>query len=460
MKRSQYICWWGVALLAAIPVWAQGGGGAAPVPVAGVADTAATTDLMLTPAPVSGEAYPVVFSSETKSNFLRGGVTFDSAYSDNIITGLNGQPVSDLSYSVWPTIAIDQTRPRMHWSLAYAPGFTFYQRNSGLDEADHNLALGFRYRLSPHVTLTASDGFQKSSSVFNQPDQGLGLGGGVSGAVGSDTTLIAPVADRLTNNGTAGLTYQFSANSMVGGSGTFMNLHYPNPSQVSGTNPALLGGLYDASSRAGTAFYSVRVSRKHYFGVAYQYQKLLSYPSGIPATDTETHAILAFYTLYATPAFSISFFGGPQYSSTDQFGLPTSQSWYPAAGGSLNWQERHTAAALSYSRMITSGGGLIGAAQSDNASASVRQLLTKNLSGTVSGLYSNKNVLTVTDLPDTSGHSIAGSVSLQRQFGEHVSLRAGYTRLRQVYRTVQVISPDTSREWISISYEFAKPLGR
>jgi hypothetical protein len=456
MKRFRYI-WLGLVLLAAVPFWGQEGS-AAPVPVAGVADRANSTDLMLTPPPVSGEAYPVVFSAETKSNFLRGGVTFDSAYSDNIITGLNGKPVSDLSYSVWPTIAIDQTRPRMHWSLAYAPGFTFYQRNSGLDEADHNLALSLRYRLSPHVTVTASDAFQKSSSVFNQPDQGLG--GGVSGVVGSDTNLIAPVADRLTNSGTVGLTYQFSANSMVGGSGTFMNLHYPNPSQVSGANPALLSGIYDASSRAGTVFYSARVSRKHYFGVAYQYQKLLSYPTGFAATDTETHAILAFYTLFATPAFSFSVFGGPQYSSTDQFGLPTAQSWYPAAGGSINWQKQHTAAAVSYSRMITGGGGLIGAAQSDNASASARQLLTKNLSASLAGLYSNKNVLTLTDLPDTSGHSIAGSVSLQRQFGEHVSLRAGYTRLRQVYRTVQVITPDTSREWISISYEFARPLGR
>jgi hypothetical protein len=458
MKRSRYIGL-GLILLAAATGWAQAGN-PAPVAAAGVADTPNTTDLMLTPPPVGGEAYPVVFSSETKSNYLRGGLTFDTAYSDNVLTAADGKPVSDVSYSVWPTIQIDQTRPRLHWSLAYAPGFTFYQRTSGRNEADQNLALSFRYRLSPHVTFTASDAFQKSSSVFNQPDQGLGLTGGVSGSVGSDATVIAPVADRLTNSGTAGLTYQFSANGIVGGSGTFMNLHYPNAGQVAGSNPALLAGIYDASSRAGTAFYSLRVSRKHYFGVAYQYQKLLSYPLGIPATDTETHAILAFYTLFATPAFSISFFGGPQYSSTNQFGLPTSQSWYPAAGGSLNWQARHTAAALSYSRMITGGGGLIGAAQSDNASASLRQLLTKNLSASFAGMYSNKNVLSVSTLPDTSGHSIAGSVSLQRQFGEHVSLRAGYTRLRQVYRTVQVITPDTSREWISVSYEFAKPLGR
>ena len=37
---------------------------------------------------------------------------------------------------------------------------------------DQNASINFQYRLSPHVTFSARDGFQKSSSVFNQPDLG------------------------------------------------------------------------------------------------------------------------------------------------------------------------------------------------------------------------------------------------------------------------------------------------
>jgi hypothetical protein len=304
-----------------------------------------------------------------------------------------------------------------------------------------------------------SDAFQKSSSAVKSPDQGLGA---VSGSVqGPNFSVIAPIADRLSNNGTVGVEYQFAANSMVGASGTFANLHYANPSQVAGSDPAALTGLYDDSSRAVSAFFSQRLSRKHYFGVTYQYQKLLSYPTGISVIDTETHAILFFYTLFATPAFSISFFGGPQNSQTDLPGLTQSQSWYPAAGASVNWQSRHTAASLSYSRMITGGGGLIGAAQADTASASFRQQLTRRLSASVAGQYSNRDALTTLALvPNTSGHSISGSVSLQQQLGEHLNLRAGYTRLRQVYQNISVITPDTNREWLSIAYEFSRPLGR
>ena len=83
--------------------------------------------------------------------------------------------------------------------------------------------------------------------------------------------MIAPIADRLSNTGNVGITYQFAANSMVGAGGTFTNLHYPNQAEVP--------GLFDSSSQGGLAFYSVRISKINYFGATYQYQRLLSYPA-------------------------------------------------------------------------------------------------------------------------------------------------------------------------------------
>ena len=73
-------------------------------------------------------------------------------------------------------MALDETTSRLHFILTYAPGFTFYQRESSLNEADQNASINFQYRLSPHVTFSARDGFQKSSSVFNQPDLACGRG--------------------------------------------------------------------------------------------------------------------------------------------------------------------------------------------------------------------------------------------------------------------------------------------
>ena len=148
-------------MLLAPPLWAQ------------VGNTPAQPDnndsRMLTPPPVSGQTYPTAFASEERSNYLRGGVTFTNAYTDNAVGAVNGHPVSDVSYSVAPMIALDETTSRLHLLLTYAPGFTFYQRTSSRNEADQNASIDFQYRLSPHVTFSARDGFQKSSNVFNQP---------------------------------------------------------------------------------------------------------------------------------------------------------------------------------------------------------------------------------------------------------------------------------------------------
>jgi hypothetical protein len=409
--------------------------------------------LMLTPPPVSGQAYPVSPTSEERANFLRGGVVFNAAYSDNVLGSTSATPISDVSYSIWPTVAIDQTGARLHWVLSYAPGFTFYQRVTSRNEADENLVLTLQYRLSPHVTFSLSDGLQKSSSVFNQP--GDGLAGAVSGSdLSANNSVIAPIADRLSNSGNVAMTYQFTANDMVGAGGIFTNLHYPDPAQVP--------GLYDSATRAGSGFYSHRLSQQHYVGLTYQYQDLLSYPA-TSTNRTTTNAALLFYTFYPARTFSISFFGGPQYFSQGaqyispyQPAAPGLEGWKPAGGASLNWQGLHSALAISYVHTVSGSGGLVGAVELDSASAFVRQKLTKNLSASLAGGYFNNGILSLASL---GGHSFYEGLSLQRQLGEHFNAQAGYTRSHQTYDFFSA-NPDTNREWMSVTYQFSRPLGR
>jgi len=414
-------------------------------------------DRMLTPPPVSGQTYPTSIGSAESPNYLHAGLTFTSAYTDNAIGSLNGHPTSDLSYSVFPNLAVDETTTRMHAELSYAPGFTFYQRTSALNQADQNASIDFEYRLSPHVTFSARDTFQKASNVFNQPD--LASTTTVTGSAGAPNfSVVAPIADQLRNSGNAGLTYQFARNAMIGGSGAFSNLSYSNPAQVSGLN--------DAATQSGSAFYALRVGRWHYVGAMYQYQRLASYPAA-GLNETQTHAALLFYTLSSGPKFSISLFGGPQHADTvqppQQSGSSvTARSWTPAAGASLNWQQRLTSFSMSYAHVISGGGGLIGAVKMDSASASVSQQITKRLSGSIGASYVQNDVLGNYIAGSQSGHSVSGTASLRQQFGQHLAVQLGYTRLHQDYAGVNVLAltPDTNREFVSISYHFSRPLGR
>jgi hypothetical protein len=294
--------------------------------------------------------------------------------------------------------------------------------------------------------------------VLDQPD--LASAGSVSGGLlGEGIGIIAPLADQLTNNGTPELAYQFSANGMVGASGTFTNLHYSNPNQVP--------GLFDSSVQGGSAFYSHRLSKKHYLGASYQYQRIVAFPIGAGSatqtqTETQTNAVLVFYTFYPQPKLSLSVSAGPQHYDLDQ-GALSAQAWTPAATASMGWQARHTNLAASYSRMVSGGGGLLGAFHSNTANLSLRQQLSKNWNAGVSGAYAiNKQVTELFFLPNPGGHSISGSASVQRLLGQHFSATANYTRLHQSYSEVAAIStaPDTNVETLSISYQFARPLGR
>lgn len=415
-------------------------------------------DRMMTPPPVSGQTYPIALGSQEKSNYLRGGLSFTSAYTDNLEGGLANHPISDISYSVAPQIALDATTTRSHLGLSYAPGFTFYQHNSGFNEADQNALIDYEYRLTPHVTLSARDSFQKTSNVFNQPPD-FSSGTVSGGAQGPNFSIIAPVADRIGNFGNVGISYQYALNDMVGASGTFSNLHYPNPEQVP--------GLFDSSSQAGLAFYAHRLAKRQYIGVTYQYQRLMAYPT-IGVNETQTHAILGFYTVSPNRNFSISFFGGPQYSDTLQ--PPTSaqsqstnlRSWTPAGGGSIGWQAHLTSLALSYVHVVSGGGGLVGAVTQDSAMLSMRQQITRTLSGSVAGGYAQNNIIGSELLGVSNGHSISGTASLQQLIGQHMSVQLGYTRVHQSYSDVQAlaVNPDTNREFVSISYQFSRPLGR
>jgi hypothetical protein len=416
-------------------------------------------DLMLTPPVVSGQSYPTTPVSEERSNYLRGGMTFTSAYGNNAEATTNGQPINEMSYSVAPTMAVDETTSRLHLVLNYSPGFTFYQRTSYLNATDQNASVNLQYRLSPHVTFSAKDGFQKTSSIFNQPD--FASDAAVSaGAQVPNFSVIAPIADLVRNSGNVGVTYQFGMNGMIGASGTFSNLYYPNPMQVT--------GLYNSNSQGGSAFYSHRLSKMHYVGATYQYQRLIATPS-TGLSETQTHAVLAFYTLYANTRLSFSIFGGPQYSDTIQPPLlpfqllaTATNAWTPAAGGSLSWQGRLSTLAMSYSHIISGGGGLIGAVHMDSATVSLRQQLARTLTGSVSGSYVQNDVIGGF-LPDAyNGHTVSGTASVQRQFHQYVNLQLGYTRLHQDYSNIAVISaiPDTNREFISLSYQFSRPLGR
>lgn len=435
-----------LALLVAPAIWSQA--------------TPDEESRMLTPPPVSGVAYPTLVGSEERSNYLTTGLTFTTAYDDNILAGGSTIPVRDVSYSIWPTLTLNLTTPRQKRTITYSPGFTFYQHTTALNAADQNAILNFQYRLTQHTTISVNDSFQKISNVFNQPYPLLG--GGISGSIQSPPTqVIAPYADQLNNTGNAALSYQFSENGMVGFGGIVTQSNYPNPSEAV--------GLYNSNSLGGSAFYTQRLSRTQYVGLTYQYLTSTGTPIAQQAitfntqTQVQTHTLLAFYTIYFSPTLSVSVSAGPQHVNAAQSFHPSFVSWTPSATASIAWQRSSTNIVASYSRTVSGATGLPGAFDSNSAQASVRLQLARSWFLQPTGLYAiSKNVTPLFSPFAPGGHTVSGAVSLDYSISDHLKAELGYVRLHQSYTGIGIISsaPDSNREFISVSYQFTRPLGR
>jgi hypothetical protein len=406
---------------------------------------------MSMPPPV-GAPYPTIPASEDRSNYLKGSVTVNGGYSNNILESFTSAPISDASYSVWPAIEFDEKTAIWASQLTYSSGFTFYQRTSSRNEMDQNASLNFEWRLSPHITATFFDSFQKSSSPFNQPD--LISATPVTGSAQAPTqAAIPPLADQLTDVARAGLAYQISASQMIGASGTFAYLHYPDPAEAP--------GLYDSSSRAGSVFYNKRLARRHYIGALYMYSNISTYTAGAP--QTQTSATLLFYTLYLNSRLSFSLSGGPQYLQTTVAPLPSFESWSPEVTASLGWQGNRAALAGSYARLVTAGGGLVGAFRSNTATATVRWRAAREWTVGSTATYTiYETALPLSLSPSPGGHGASGTVSLRHPVGQHFITEVGYSRLSQSYPGIAAISadPNINRAYISITYQFTRPLGK
>lgn len=415
---------------------------------------------MLMPPPVSGVAYPTLVGSEERSNYLSTGLIFNTAYDDNILAGGSTTPLSDETYSIWPTITVNLTTPRQKRTFTYSPGFTVYQHTSALNAADQNAALNFQYRLTEHTTLSVNDLFQKVSNVFNQPNP-LSSGAISGSAQAPPTQVIAPYADQLNNTANAALSYQFSENGMIGFGGIVTQSSYPNPAQAA--------GLDNSNSLGGSAFYTQRLSRTQYVGVTYQYLTSKGTPvysklsPVIGPTDVKTHTLLPFYIIYLNPTLSISVSAGPQHIDATQSSQPSFLSWTPSATASIAWQRSSTNIVASYSRTVTGAAGLPGAFDSSSAHAFVRLQLARNWFLESTGLYAiSKNVTPLFSPYIPGGHTVSGAVSLDYSMNDHLKAELGYVRLHQSYTGIEVISnaPDSNREFISVSYQFTRALGR
>jgi outer membrane protein assembly factor BamA len=112
-------------------------------------------------------------------------------------------------------------------------------------------------------------------------------------------------------------------------------------------------------------------------------------------------------------------------------------------------------------KSVRAAGGLQGAVRGESASATIRTRLSK-LWDVGLGFFYDNNSLLAQQLSTTNGHSVSGTVSFHGQLAQNLGIDVGYMRLHESYASLPTLSvlPNTNRVWLSLSYQFTRPIGR
>lgn len=433
-----------VVLLLEIPALAQ----VAPS-ASGTPDLNDTT--MMTPPMLGSQQYSPETGSNERSNHISGGFVFTPSYTDNVQQVESTQNVSDEIYSIVPTLSYDRRTPRQDQTLAYDLGYTFYQHTTSLNQITQSAQANYKAHLRKYLALTLSDSFSQNSNAYNQtnPYSSPGVPGSPPSTSGA---VILPYQDQWTNHASAGLSDQIGKNAMIGASGTYGILNYANGSATS--------GLYNSNNFGASGFYNRRLNRSNYVGVNYQFERSVTHPI---SSTTVTNAILAFYSFFLTSKWSISVMGGPQQVSAEQPGFPNLTSWEPAVTATFGGQTPKTSMAVTYSKTVTGGQGLLGAYHSNYFAASGGWQINRNWRSGVWFGFSNDASLSGSQAAVYQGGTqLTGTATVQRVLTRTINAEAGYSRLHQDYEGVGNLSnsPDSNRVYGSISFQFTRPIGR
>ncbi len=419
----------------------------------------ASSDLPRIPVLLGGTGISSAFLSELeRSNYLRAGVNLGAVYDDNPLL-LSSGVASNTSETIFPNIRIEESTSRIRWSLGYAGGLTVNQKITNQNQGSQNLIFDSQYRLSPHVNLRVAENFSMTTGFF---DAGNGAEV-VASSGGPNASLITPLSTQRSSMTTVETNYHFALNGLIGASGSFYDLHFTNV--PAGTQ------LTDSETVSASAFWLHRLFGADWGGVTYRFDRLTF---NLGAGETRLHSFLAVDTLNISKRFTLTGYVGPQYSENQ--GLVTgalqptqTSNWSVGGGAEGGWRNQRTSMSAGYSRTISDGGGVLGTVRLQAVYGNFRRQLTPAWSAALTASHgTNQSLIAPLATSASSINLTSAGVSLERNVGKSIGLRMGYTHDFQEQFGVpgatqtsplQTLDAGRNRFFVTLSYQWAKPLG-
>lgn len=391
------------------------------------------------------------------ANAVKLGVTAGSSFDDNAL--LNAPTRQwDLVYTLFPSIELDEVRPRVNWSLSYSPGVDISQNLFHRNQLSQQLIGQIGWLVSPHGLLSVQEYYLVSTNPFAQ----LGGPGTSPGpTISPNEGAFIPNIRRTSTLTNALYSYRFSPHSSFGVGGNFMLGKFDNTPRQGPTT-----ALIDSQRVSGEAYFNHQFSAREAVGFQYGVQVLK-----FPRFDarTTTHTILVFDQLTLSPRSTFTVYGGPEYSDTFNqvelnlgffiITIPVkAQEWSGAGGVIYNWTGDRFGLALDYKRGVSDGGGLVGAVELNSGQATLSWRLSQRwtLESTLAG---SSSVLLATQTNEEL-LTYSARAELAQRITKNLSMHWFYERLNQTGGFGQFPVGNHDFAGATLTFSVLRPIGR
>ena len=386
------------------------------------------------PAPVPPSlpiaAYPLELLGLLAPGAQRGPVTLTPSisvseeYNDNIFLD-NRDRQWDFITSFSPALTLYVNRPSYQLSAGYSFSADVYAREDRLSNAfdRQNFVATGLYRLTPGVTLTASDAFAYDRNSNRVAAQGFSSGRQKS----------------WSNTFTPGMTWQMTPQNSLGLSATYGVLRFEGAG--TGVDSDTIGFQSNLSHAFTSRFSGI---------VAYGFTYLD--PQGQDVSRTHTPTVGFSYVL--TPTLTASVTGG---ASVTELGGDTFAS--PAGTASLVQVFSFGSAGLQYNRGVSVAGGFGGTNNTQTVSATLTlSTLLRGLFVVLSPAYSTSESVGPKRTGQVNVEAVTLNLGATYQIAQYVALFGGYTFLRQRTGGSSSIQLDADQNRIRFGLQLGYPI--
>jgi hypothetical protein len=409
-----------------------------------------------TGSPITGDIRPITVQSGTQeTNILLVNLAAGASADDNNNNSVT-HPIGGAQYFLTPSFAIQETHPRLAWTVSYHPLLKFYVPSSSYPDVFNQVFVGaLHYDVTKRLAIGLQQDFLRTFDPFQQlGDTPLQPGIGLLNNPGA---VLAENFKRTEWLSQAEIDYRLTKHTSLGVSGDFFELRGED-----GEHRSLIG----TTDTLGSAYVSHQITARQTVGIQYQFLDIV-----FPGRDTRarTNGVLLFDQIAITRHLSCAVFGGPEYSRLrnqaflDIFGhalkFPVSSTlWSPAAGGILQWHRDRGGVQASFVRRVGDGGGVLGAVDMKDAILRAQVRLARDWVADADG---EMTLYALLNDPGLNKKILDLGAGITREWSHNWRVRALYDRVHNLGGSESTLPfASHNRVTLQVERDFNVPLGR